>query len=50
MVTITCPWCEEDEVSAFAQLQESEAVFVCVDCGTTIAFVAEAPAVLELAA
>jgi hypothetical protein len=50
MVTVTCPWCEEDALLAFANLEEPEAAFTCTDCGTTVAFVEEPAAPLDLAA
>ncbi len=50
MITITCPWCEEDELLALGALTAQRALFVCPDCGTTVALVEEAPALLEPAA
>jgi hypothetical protein len=38
MLTITCPWSEEDEPSSFAALQGPEASFTCPDCGTIVTF------------
>lgn len=50
MVTISCPWCDEDESLALAKLQEAEAAFTCADCGTQVTFVEEPTTRLELAA
>ncbi len=50
MATITCPWCEEDEVPALAEPTEPGTSFTCADCGTTVTYVEEAPAPLDLAA
>jgi hypothetical protein len=50
MVTVICPWCEEDQLLAFAGLQEPQPAFVCLDCGTTIAFVEDPSVALDLAA
>jgi hypothetical protein len=50
MVTITCSWCEEDEVLSLADFADSEASFTCLTCGTAVALVEDAPAFLELAA
>ncbi len=50
MITITCPWCEEHELLALEALTDQEPLFACPDCGTTVALVDEAPAVLERAA
>jgi hypothetical protein len=49
MVTITCPWCEEEALLPWPELEEPEASFTCLDCGTTVTFVEE-PVVLDLAA
>jgi len=49
MVTITCPWCEEEALLPFPELGEAEVSFTCADCGTTVAFVEE-PIALDLAA
>ncbi len=50
MVTVTCPWCEEDDLIAWADAQEAEASFTCAECGTSIAFVDEPAIALDLAA
>ena len=50
MVTVTCPWCDEEEMLALAELQASEASFDCAECGTSIAFVDEPTVVFDLAA
>ena len=50
MVTITCPWCDEGELLAMAELQEAEAAFTCADCGTSVAFVEEPSPTLDMAA
>jgi uncharacterized Zn finger protein len=49
LVTITCPWCEEESPLELARLAEPDASFTCAECGTTVAFVEE-PVGLELAA
>ena len=49
MVTITCPWCDEDELYAWLALAEPVGEFTCSVCGTSIDFADEAPP-LELAA
>jgi hypothetical protein len=41
MVTITCPWCEDDGLVAFSALEEAEVAFTCAECGTTVSFVEE---------
>lgn len=50
MVKVTCPWCEEDALLAYAEFEEPEAAFTCADCGTTVAFVEEPATAFELAA
>lgn len=50
MLTTTCPWCEEDAALAMDELRQAEPVITCAACGTTVAFVAEEPEALELAA
>ena len=50
MVTISCPWCHEDESFALTDLDEPEATFTCPDCGTSVLFVEEPTAPLDLAA
>ncbi len=50
MAIITCPWCREDEILAFTDPGEPEASFTCADCGTTVVFVEETSAPLDLAA
>ena len=50
MVVFTCPWCEDDGLLAFAELEESETSFTCAECGTTVAFVDEPNVALDLAA
>lgn len=49
MVTITCPWCEEDGLVLFAELEARDASFTCAECGTSVELVDEPPT-LELAA
>jgi len=49
MLTITCPWCQEETAVEPADIAEPATCFTCSDCGTTVAFVDE-PAALELAA
>ena len=50
MVTITCPWCDEDELYTWLSMAEPEASFTCSDCGTVIEFADEAAPALDLAA
>ena len=50
MVTIPCPWCDEDELLAAAEAVEPALSFTCDDCGTSISFADEPPVALELAA
>ena len=50
MVTITCPWCEEDELFAWLALAQPEATFTCSECGTSVSFEDEVDPALELAA
>jgi transcription elongation factor Elf1 len=50
MVTITCPWCDEDELYAWLELAQPEAAFTCAECGTSIRFEEETAEGLELAA
>ena len=50
MVTISCPWCHEDESFALSDDDEAEASFTCPDCGTSVVFVEETTAALDLAA
>ena len=50
MVTITCPWCEQDEPFELMSFLEPEVTFSCPDCGTSVQFVAEPAVALELAA
>ena len=50
MVTLTCPWCDEEEILSFAALEEPDTTFSCPDCGTSVRLV-DAPSVdLDLAA
>jgi hypothetical protein len=49
-VTITCPWCEEDDAMLFADFADPEtASMCCAACGTSVALVEE-PDKLNLAA
>jgi|GEM_PF-6189568 len=50
MVMITCPWCTESTPLTLVEAEEVEAPFTCADCGTSIAFVEEPSAPLDLAA
>ena len=50
MVTVTCPWCDEDELLALVELQETGTSFTCDECGTSIAFVDEPAVGFDLAA
>ena len=50
MVTINCPWCEQDEPLELSAPDEPEATFTCLDCGTSVHFVDEPVLALELAA
>ncbi len=50
MITITCPWCEVDDLVAFAALTAQQEPFACPDCGTTVAWADEIPAMRDPAA
>ncbi len=50
MVTITCPWCTEDELMELADLAAAEAGFTCPDCGTSVSYADESPIVSDAAA
>jgi transcription initiation factor IIE alpha subunit len=50
LVTITCPWCDEDGELPMAELAALEASFTCPDCGTSVELAVEAETVLDLAA
>ena len=50
MVTITCPWCEEEALLTFTDTEGPDTRFSCADCGTSVEFVEEPPAALDLAA
>jgi predicted RNA-binding Zn-ribbon protein involved in translation (DUF1610 family) len=50
MVTIPCPWCDEDDILSLAELTETRAAFTCPACGTTVALVEEPDTSLEMAA
>ena len=39
MVTVACPWCEDDGLFALAEIDELETGFTCADCGTAVAIV-----------
>lgn len=49
MVLIACPWCEEDGLVVFGELEAQGASFTCAECGTSVELVDEPPA-LEVAA
>jgi endogenous inhibitor of DNA gyrase (YacG/DUF329 family) len=51
MVTLPCPWCEEDVRLPLDELTaEDGAPFTCPACGTSVAWVEASPPVLDLAA
>lgn len=50
MVTIICPWCEEDQLLALRELEAPRAAFTCDDCGTSVVFVEADQEALDLAA
>jgi uncharacterized Zn finger protein (UPF0148 family) len=50
MVTMACPWCDEDGIVLFASLLETEAAFSCASCGTTVVFLKEDAEDLDMAA
>ena len=50
MVTMTCPWCEQDEPVAFDAATDLEVDFTCPDCGTSVCFVEEPAIAYDLAA
>jgi hypothetical protein len=49
MVTIACPWCDEDVVLAVADLAQ-EPDFDCPCCATSVSLVDDVMDALELAA
>lgn len=49
MISIVCPWCDEEARLPLPELQEPQVTFTCADCGTTVSFVEE-PVELDLAA
>ena len=49
MVTLTCPWCDEEEALSFPALEEPETSFTCPDCGTSVRIVDVPVAELDLA-
>lgn len=50
MVTISCPWCDEDQPLTLADFVDLKASFTCRDCGTSVLVPAEPEPALELAA
>jgi transposase-like protein len=50
MVTMTCPWCDEDSALSLTTLLGTEAAFTCASCGTTVLFTEEPAVELDLAA
>lgn len=50
VVTIICPWCEEDQLLALRELEAPRAAFTCDDCGTSVVFVEADQEALDLAA
>jgi hypothetical protein len=50
MVAITCPWCEDEGLLAYTELELPETTFTCAECGTTVDFVDEPGETLDLAA
>ena len=49
MLTIACPWCDEDAELSLAAYLSTESL-VCVSCGTTVRLTEEPDERLELAA
>jgi hypothetical protein len=49
MVTVACPWCEEDVALAFADLAR-DAAFDCPCCATSVSLVDEVAEPFGLAA
>jgi endogenous inhibitor of DNA gyrase (YacG/DUF329 family) len=49
MLTIDCPWCQEEALLPFPEPKDSGASFTCAECGTTVDLVEE-PVALDLAA
>ena len=50
MVTITCPWCEQQEQVQFDIMDGAETSFTCPECGTSVEFVEEPMIALDPAA
>jgi hypothetical protein len=51
MVTLPCPWCEEDARPTLEELMAEDAAnFTCPACGTNIVLVDEPAPVLDMAA
>lgn len=50
MVTMSCPWCEEDVPLAWSESVALESPFTCPDCGTTVAVATELESALDLGA
>lgn len=50
MVTIACPWCDEDQPLALADFVALDSCFTCPDCGTSVLEAVDSEAALELAA
>ena len=50
MVSMACPWCEEDQRIALEILAELETRFDCDACGTAVEIADESAEELDLAA
>lgn len=50
MVTISCPWCDEEQPLSLTEFLAMEPSFTCPDCGTTVVVAAEPESALDLAA
>lgn len=50
MVTIACPWCDEDAALEFAPADTPQTAFTCSECGTSAIIVDEPSTPLDLAA
>jgi hypothetical protein len=51
MVTLPCPWCDEQATLTLVELtEEDSASFTCAACGTSVSLVEEPLPALDLAA
>ena len=50
MITIACPWCDVEQAAQVIGKDHDDAPFACGECGTTVLWMDEPEAILELAA